>query len=346
MRARIHLHPFKQQIMLKNTKLILGLTLILLTTFQTTFGNNLKNIKLDNKLSILNDKAFFNFPTDAINSARPTDIMSADHNINQETRIILDINKMRLVFFAEELYLLGDNDLFTDISKEKSSLNFQHKILTDKDQILSILSTPTVFDFTKNAILINSLIVKTQDNSIFQINAYINPDAVKLKDDFVILTEQVFQTLSKGTRINNLSTRDESFNIFGTKKDFKFMLPENYSITIDQKYDFQVFNFHKYTIYSDTNWVSLTIYTGNHPSYFYGEYGFNESSSKKAYGKFLDKNIDWLSFYDAAKNMYLKEQKIPSDNIDKGLIVHIAMISNSEILIDELTKLVESIQLK
>lgn len=97
---------------------------------------------------------------------------------------------------------------------------------------------------------------------------------------------------------------------------------------------------------SDTNWVSLTIYTGNHPSYFYGEYGFDESSSKKVAGKFLDKNVDWLSFYNADKQTYLKEQKIPSDKIDKGLIVHIAMLSNRDISIDELTKIVESIQLK
>jgi hypothetical protein len=332
--------------MTNNKQLIFGLTLLSLAFFQTIFGQNLKDIKLDNKQSILNDKAFFNFPTAAKNEARATDIMSADHNINQETRIVLDIDKMKLVFFAQELYLLSDNNLFTEVSKEKSKLNFQRKTLTDSDQMLSILSTPTVFDSTKNAILVNSLLVKTQDNSVFQINAYINPDAYKLKDDFVKLTEQVFQTLTKGTRKNIVTARVEILNIFGTKKDFKFTIPENYCITIDQKYDFQVFKFHKYSNYSDTNWVKLTIYTGNHPSYFYKSYGFDEGASKKVAGKFLDKNVDWLSFYNAGKQVYLKEQQIPGDKIDKGLIVHIAMLSNSDISIEELTKIVESIQLK
>ena len=327
-------------------QLIFGLTFLFTALFQTTFGQSLKEIKLDNKQSILNDKAFFNFPTAAKNEARETNIMSADHNINQETRIVLDIDNMKLVFFAQELYLFGDNNLLGEVSKEKSKLNFQRKTLTDKDQILSILSTPTVFDSTKNAILVNSLLVKTQDNSIFQINAYINPDAFKLKDDFVKLTEQVFQTLTKGTRKNNVDARVETLKIFGTKKEFKFTIPENYCITIDQKYDFQVFKFHKFSNYSDTNWVKLTIYTGNHPSYFYKSYGYDESTSKNVAGKFLDKKIEWLSFYNADKQVYLKEQKIPSDQIDNGLIVHIAMLSNADISIDELTKIVESIQLK
>jgi hypothetical protein len=332
--------------MTNNKQLIIGLTLLLSAFFQTTFGQGLKDIKLDNKQSILNNKAFFNFPTAAKNEARATDIMSTDHNINQETRIVLDIDTMRLVFFAQELYLFGDNNLFNEVSKEKSNLNFKSKILTDKDQIFSILSTPTVFDSTKNAILVNSLLVKTEDNSVFQINAYINPDAYKLKDDFVKLTEQVFETLTKGTRKNNFTARDQTLNIFGTKKNFKFTIPENYFITIDQKYDFQVFKFHKYSNYSDTNWVKLIIYTGHHPSYFYKSYGLDRGVSKKVNGKFLDKKINWLSFYDSNKQLYLKEQQIPSDKIEKGLIVHIAMLSNREISIDELTKIVESIQLK
>lgn len=332
--------------MTKSKQLFFGLTLLLSAFCQATYGQSLEDIKLDNKQSILNDKAFFNFPTAAVNSARATDIMSADHNINQETRIVLDIDKMKLVFFAEELYLLGDNNLLTEVSKENNTLNIQRKTLTDKEQILSILSTPTIFDSTKNAILVNSLLVKTQDNSIFRINAYINHDAFRLKDDFVKLSEQVFQSLSKGTRKSNRNERDETVNIFGTKKNFKFTIPENYCITMDQKYDFQVFRFHKYSNYGDTNWVNLTIYTGNHPSYFYGEYGFDKDSAKNVAGKFLDKNVDWLSFYTADKQIYLKEQKIPSDKIDQGLIVHIAMLSNKDISIEELTKIVESIQLK
>ena len=87
---------------------------------------------------------------------------------------------MRLVFYAQELYVSGDNNLLTTISKSNAT-GFVNKILFDRDSILSILSTPTTFDTTQNAILVNCLSVKTQDNTVFRINAYINPAAFKNK---------------------------------------------------------------------------------------------------------------------------------------------------------------------
>jgi len=53
-----------------------------------------------------------------------------------------------------------------------------------------------------------------------------------------------------------------------------------------------------------------------------------------------------MTFYNTEKNIYLKEQQIPCDNIKEGLIVHIAMLSNSSTSIDELTKIVETIKIK
>jgi hypothetical protein len=317
--------------------------LTIIVSITITYGQTIDKIKLDNKQSILNDRAFFNFPTDAKNQMRGTDIMSADPNKNKETRIVLDIDTMRLVFFAQELFSISDNNFFNEVSKEKDKKGFQRKILTDKDQLLSILSTPTIFDSTQNAILMNSLLVKTQDNTIFRIDAYINPNAYKLKNDFIKLTEQVFQTLSKGTRVNNRKAREESYEIIGTKKHFKFTLPENYCITIDQKYDFQVFKFHKYSNYTDTNWVSLIMYAGNHPSYAFRQYGFDKNDAASVKGEFLDNDVEWLTFHSGSKGLFLKEQQIPSNNIEDGLIIHI--VSNSAVSVEELTRIVEGIKL-
>ena len=320
---------------------------ILLTGFiasTTLQSQTLENIKLDNKQSILNDKAFFYFPTEAKNEKRGVDIMSADPNENEETRIVFDNGDMRLVFFAQELFILADNDLFQTISKQNEKAQLKTKILADKDSLLSILSTPTKFDSTKNAILINSLIIKTQDNTLFKISAYINPSSFKLKDQYQKLTEDVFNTLTKGTRKSNLFARKEKFDIFGTKKSLTFNLPQNYCVTVDQQYDFQVFKFHRYQTITDTTWVQLIIYNGNHPSMVYSDYGFSEKDSQKTKGKFLDKNIDWLFFDIDQQGFYDKEQKVTCNNIEKGLIFHIAMLSNKKELIDDLTEMVETIE--
>ncbi|MFN7098871.1 MAG: hypothetical protein ACK4M4_00680 [Flavobacterium sp.] len=322
-------------------KTISILTIICIANF--AFGQTISNLKLDNKISILNDRAFFVFPTDAKNVARQGDIMSADPNTSKETRIILDIDKQRLVFFAKELFQTNNSNFLEVLSKENGE-DFQNKILTEKDSIISVLSTPLKFDSTKNAILVNNLFVKTADNSIFVIGAYINPDAFKNKNEFQQLSEKVFSSFIKGDRKYNFKSRTEVLPIFDGKKNFKIELPNGFVVNKDKKYDFEVLKFQQVKDFSDTNWLSLTIYTGNHPSYFYGEYDLDESKSEKIKGQFLDQNVEWMYFKDSDKHFYLKEQKIPSDNIEEGLIVHIAMLSNQPKSIDELTKIIENIK--
>ena len=179
-------------------------TLFLLAT--QGFGQKISGLKLDNKQSILNAKAFFQFPTDAKNVARQADIMSADPNTNKETRIILDIGNQRLVFFARELYVTSNDNLLETISKDNSE-NAKIKVQTKRDSLLSVLVTPTKFDSTENAILVNNLYVRTQDKTVFVIGAYINPDAFKNKDEFQRVSERVFASLTKGNRKLNYKSR-------------------------------------------------------------------------------------------------------------------------------------------
>jgi hypothetical protein len=307
-------------------------------------GQNVSNLKLDNKLSILNDKVFFLFPTEAKNVARQGDIMSADPNANIETRIIHDIDKQRLVFFARELFVTSNKKLLEKISNDNKE-TATCKLLTDRDSLLSVLATPKQYDSTQNAILVNNLYVRTQDNTVLVIGAYINPEAFKNKNEYQVLSEKVFSTIQKGSRTVNYKARTETLPILEGKKKFSIPLPEGFIVTKDKKYDFEVLNFKKVEDISDTSWVSLTIYIGHHPSYFYNEYNFDESNSEKIKGSFLGKPVEWLSFKNTEQQFYLKEQKIQSPTIEEELIIHIAMLGNNQKGIDELTKLIEKVKL-
>lgn len=333
---------FLKDNMMKRYLIILMMVFIAATTLH---GQTLENIKLDNKQSILNDKAFFYFPAEAKNEKRGVGIMSADPNENEETRIVFDKGDMRLVFFAQELFALADNDLFQTLSKEDEAAQSKTQIFTDKDGLFSILSTPTQFDPTKSAILVNSLVVKTQENTLFRISAYINPGTYKMKDQYQKLTENVFSTLSKGTREINRDARQEKHEVFGSKKSLAFDLPPNYCVTVDQQYDFQVFKIHRYQRLADPTWIQILIYNGHHPSVTYRRYGLSEKDGKKIKGKFLDQKIDWLFFDMNQEGFYDKEQQVTCNNVAKGRIFHIAMLSNKKGLLDDLTKIVESIKL-
>ena len=301
--------------------------------------------RLEKRLPVLNKKIYFDFPANAIVSPRVTDIMAADPNENRETRIIADWVNMKLVIFAKELFALSGKTLFEDISKEvEPDFDFQRKILTDNDSIISVLSTPTLFDSTANGILINSFLVKTPDNTVCRIDAYINPAAYSMKDQFISLTESIFKTISKGTRSINLEPRDETCMIQGGNNKFLFKLPRNYFITIDEKYDFSVFKLTKYRDLTDKNFTSITIYSGFHPSWFHKEYGYTDSNALKTPGRFLQKNVDWLYFSESSSNFYLKEQIIPSETIEKGLLLHVALLTNNKDLLPELEKMVDDIK--
>src|SRR5579885_2808541 len=136
----------------------------------------ISDAKLDNRLSILNGRAYFNFPTGANNVERPTDIMSAGRNPNEETRIIFDLDKMRMVFFAQELYEVSDKNLFKEVVADSAyKTNFTSKVFVQKDSMLAILSSPLQYDSSQKAIMVNSLLVQTSDSTLFRIDAYISP---------------------------------------------------------------------------------------------------------------------------------------------------------------------------
>lgn len=302
--------------------------------------------KLEKRITILNNKLFADFPAAAVASPRVADIMAADPNENRETRIIIDNGKMRLVFFAQEMFAYSGNTLFEDISKEiEPDFNFKRRILADSDSLLTIISTPSLFDSTTSAILINSLLIKSPDNTVSRIDVYINSDAYPQKDEYIRLTENIFNSISKGARRINLTAREESYKIFGVTDKFLFKLPRDYYVTVDEKYDFGVFKLTKYKkSLTDTTYTSITIYTGHHPSYFHKEYGYTEDKALKTSGQFLQAPVDWLYFKDDAQNFYLKEQFIPADTIEKGLILHAAILSNKKDVLDELVKIAEGVK--
>jgi len=310
-------------------------------------AQSISNIQLSKKQSVLNDKACFTFPDSAIEVHRQTDLMAAPPNPSEETRIVYNMGSMRLIFFAQELYLLADNNLFKEVSGDSAyAANFGSKVFSDKDSLYSIISTPLKYDSLQAGVLIKSLLVRTQDNSLFRIDAYINSGAFSRKAELQKIAENVFATLSKGNHKYKRNERNESYPIGDGKKSFLFHLPENYCITIDTGEDFEVFRFHKFRSFTDNTWANLVIYAGQHPSYTFMEYGLDERSARKDTDNFLGKKVEWLFFNYDLQGLFLKEQILPRDDIEKGEKIHAAMITNNIESLKELTRIAESAKLE
>lgn len=322
-------------------KKIASLSVIIALTGGFTFAQNLQKIPLTQKIGILNGKAFFNFPSTAKEEARASSIMVAPKNNNEESRIIYDDGDKRVVFFAKELFKIGDKNLFDDVKKGTGEiLTYDRKILTDKDSIYSVLSTPTKTNTEGSGMLVNSLVVKVQDGTLFKILAYISPEAYAQKEDYMKFTESVFATLSKGNRKINLNARVQNIQLEMGVYQYKIDLPKNYSYTVDQAYDFKVTKITKYNGYNDDD-LTIVIYSGNHPSYFYRQFGFKYPGTIVK-GTFLKQEIDWNYYDNENKKIFLKERAI---DLSENEMIHIAMIGANKDDINELTKIVENIKL-
>ncbi len=306
--------------------------------------NNIADVKLDNKQSILNGRAYFNFPASAENKERPSDLMSAGRNPNEETRIIYEVGKMRMVFFAQELYMLGGKNLINDVSHDSAYIkNFTTKVFSTTDSLSTILSTPLRYDTAQAGIVISSLLVQSIDGTVFRIDAYINSAAISKREEFRVLTEKIFKTVTSGPRVNKTNSRDEKYFFADSSKAFIFHLPVNYCVTVDNGDDFKVFKFHRFNHFTDTGWAALLIYVGEYPSYMFMNYGLDETSAKKDSGMFLGQKVQWLVFKDDMQGLFLKEQIIPEGKpTERGEVIHVAMMSSSKEMFPELTNIIEA----
>jgi len=300
-----------------------------------------------NEISMLNDRFSFIFPDSAKNQARQTDIMSADPNINRETRVFMDIGSKRVVFFAEDLLVRSIDNLESKlISESTEDFSFSVEKKDNLDSTICYKLTPQKFNKAAEAILINSLIVKNSDNTLSKLSVYLNPKAFEDKATFDNIVSQVFSSFKKGGRKLNLTARTESFKILATKTVFNIKLPENYIVTVDKKYDFEVYKIDQVNLYGDKGFAHLLIYFGFHPSLVSNELNMENSKTKDTEGEYMLQKLPWSNYKDKKRNLYLREQIFIDDDIQKDVQNHIAMISDNEKKIEELAIIIKNSLLK
>jgi|GEM_PF-614827 len=313
-------------------------------------GNlRISDLKLDKKFEVLKGRACLNFPDKAFELPRESGIMGPATNPYLETRIIFDTGDCRMVFLAQEMFVRGNSDTVLAIGKlneQNKKYTCKAKTLTNTGKLFSVLSTPIVYpDSASGATVINSLMAKTEDGTLFRVQVYINPSGYKQKQEFIKLSENICKTLSPGTRSNHLNHRFETDTVFLTKSRFVFDIPENYCVMYEYNPygDFGMYQFHRYQYSSDTNWVDLIFYSGRYPDRKYFESaGLDSAKVKHTAGTFVGKSVRWLEFYDEYRHSYIKEQLIRLP--DSGQDVHVGMSSNTQQGIEELTKIVEAVK--
>lgn len=341
-----HIHKHKLKTFM-NHKLLLLCCLLIYNMSTPAQGQNIDALQINKKISVLNDRAFFNFPPEAYGSAESKAQSSADTKPNIESMVTLEIGKMKMVFMAKELFLLGDREFLTYITLQNQGIKWNTKSLSAPNNVQLILSTPTVYDSTKGYMRINSLLVVTADNTIFRVDVYIDKPGYYTAEQFQKLSERILSSFSNGTRMNNLSARQEKIPIYGTSKALLFDLPANYQVASEHGDYHQNFDFNKFKHYTDKSIFHLSIFQkptswGQGIEFLHTEYELSESDGKKLKGTFLSEQVDWLYFDLKKERLYLKE--FIQDPQCVSTTFHVSILSQGTNMIDELTRIVEKVK--
>lgn len=325
--------------------LLACITLLLLR--QAAWAQSIGDLPLDNRQSLLQDLAFLSFPATATNVPRQGDLMGPLPDETKESRVIFDQGKMRLVFSAQNLFALGGNNLMAEIQASDAKIGVQTRQLIDRDGLLGILSTPTTFDSTKEAIFINSLLVQLPNKTLFRVNCYINPAAFGQKAQFQRLTERVFETLALGTRTEDLAARKVTLPLMHAPKEgLLFDLPANMKVVPGKGHDFQVFTYKEFAAYNADVWKQVIVYEGDHPGLICKDIGVDPKSGKPVKGMFLENKVVWLAYDVPDQGIFLMERVIELQTpAGSKMQFHVAMLSNQKTVLPELTDLVARIRL-
>lgn len=320
--------------------LLLGL--VLLVTSLAASAQRKAALPLPNRQSILNGRGYLSFPVGAVNEARQVDLMAATPDDNRETRIVLDFDAVRVVFFARELFRLAGPDLPTQA--RKLTEGGSSRVLLRTDSVLAVLSTPSRYDSTKAAILLNRLVVRTIDGTAYLMDAYVNPKGLPERADYQALTEKIFASLRPGRRLLNRAAHTESFAL-GKSQQLQFHLPADHAVTAKSSYDFIVYNIHALTALDAAPVGSVTLYVGSHPSPLYRDMDLSADAGRPVAGRFLGQPVQWLEFAKPDDQMYWREQILRDALGKNGPVVHV-VITGTTAALPELTKVVEAIELK
>jgi hypothetical protein len=295
---------------------------------------------------ILKDRVILFCPDGAVNVPRPHDILSTPPKDDQETRITYNRDQERLVIFAQEMnafstprFLEDAKGLYT--AEERDDYAF--RVATTTDKFKAILTTPLKTDSTQDAILIKTILIQTEDSTLIQIGAYINPSAYKELAFFRALSEKILLSAKGGKRKLQFHARKETLPVLGDISNLEIDCPENYIVLSEKGFDYNSYQVRKVKPFTTQVSGGMIVYTGLQPSPIAGVYKFEESGAKKITRTFLGKDTEWRCYADKSLNVYLQEVLYDAPECGKDMKILVSLLASDEKELDALIPLSEKL---
>jgi hypothetical protein len=274
--------------------------------------------------SLLAGRLTLKMPAAAKVEPRRRSIMAAPESSEEETRVVLDAKKERLVLMAGELYALMGDD-FEKAVRAEVAKSWGEKASTVKVEklavappLVAVAVLPPPPECETEAQLVLGVYVGNGDGTVQFLAFYVNPEGAKDAAGMAALARESALTLSAGTRRLTSKAGDRSFAGVGNDR-LVITVPEGFVASTTEGPDFSVYELHKLSPLGQPA-SSCGIYLGRHPSYQYRQTDDPPDKVTRTKGRLLGRDAEWQDWSKAGR---LNTEAIVSYPKSEGMAVHV-----------------------
>jgi len=307
----------------------------------------LGNIMLaDKPLPLLGGRLAVKMPAGAKIEARNPNIMAAPEAAEDETRIILDAAKERLVLMAYEEYTTTGKDLEKGVRADISLVwgKKADKLKLEKlaaAPLKGIAVVPPRPDGEEEANLVLAVYVRSEDSTVQYLAFYVNPEGTRDVAGATALARKIAGTISAGKRKLAIEAGARTFSGVADE-DLVVTVPEGFAASTQEGPDFSVYRLRKLVALGQLP-QSIGIYLGGHPHYHYRQAEEPTEKIKTDKRKLFGHETEWKSW---SKGRQTTTEAIVSYPKSKNMYLHVFCSAASEEATSALRTVVETLRVE
>jgi hypothetical protein len=279
---------------------ITQILLTMMTTFlwfsasAATAAGNLSQIPLNAKIGLLEGRLVVIMPKGSRVEPRGHSIMGAPQPEEDESRVVVESGREKLVLMAEEAYAMAGKDFRSNVSRFYKQFEEEDKtryVAMPEAVSKGGLRYVRVTEEGARKIpgeeqqLVAQRIVSTKDGAVQFLSLYANPEAAKDWSGVSALAGQILDSVAPGPRSLNRQGRTIPIS---DRNGLSITLPADAATSRERGPDFVVVRCFKLKEFGEPE-TSLAIYSGGHP-----DFSPTGNKAKKFPASILGQRIEWF----------------------------------------------------
>jgi len=296
---------------------------------------------------LLGDRLRIRMPKNAKVEARGRSIMAALEAATEETRVVLNAGKERLVLMAWEMFALAGGDLAKAVRADIATWGDQAKgvqvepLVVPKPLADARLVLPAGHDSKREAVLLQSAYVESADGTVQMLAFYVNPAGAKDLAGCTALAKKLMGTLTAGDKKLDLAAGPRRFPVAGDKDFLVLEVPAGFVASTQTGPDFSVYRLRRVVVMGKPG-SSVGIYLGGHPSYQHNQSGGGAKPALSK-GKLLGREIEWHNWSRGALTTSEAILPLPGSS---GLFLHAFLTAVKAADLAALQTVIESLKIE